>query len=524
MITRNQERRIKIDIAIRDVMTKTFQHFLAKHILPADLMNEIERRRHKHLSEEEKRVVHSGDFSKFDITLLNKLFRNYSDVITEGGINFACSSEMPDSNHVTVSDDLNRLRIYRNKYVHQMKTENEDITTEAMEGIKQDFIDICLRMKELNLPEYKNEKYVAQLHKIFNSEIDRIEELQKRVATLEKTGRKRLAEEDFQSGENPKRKRSSGILESIDHLTENTKQMRKSKTLLIVGEYGVGKSSFVNTALTAIKGTYHEHCEVAQASSSKTNYLHVNRPEDYFDISTREDDKLWYPTFVDMVGMDKANLYQFDVILEYILDGKLKPFTDLTDFCTNIIEGRKMVHMETREGPIVDVIVFLFAPKSGQYPTNLMEKVKSVLKRSAKEIPIFVVMTKIDESDLKKKAIKDLKRKICSTFVISMDRILECANYKRSDTKSGWLDNDDREKVLNFLTSICDPHLQRRDLVRMEFEKETSFMNVDGERVRIFAFAVLVLIFLILSYVLLNQIRKVSNTRARNMSFMNESL
>lgn len=82
--------------------------------------------------------------------------------------------------------------------------------------------------------------------------------------------------------------------------------------------------------------------------------------------------------------MDKANLYQFDVILEYILDGKLKPFTDLTDFCTNIIEGRKMVHMETREGPIVDVIVFLFAPKSGQYPTNLMEKVKSVLKRSAK--------------------------------------------------------------------------------------------------------------------------------------------
>lgn len=72
------------------------------------------------------------------------------------------------------------------------------------------------------------------------------------------------------------------------------------------------------------------------------------------------------------------------------------------------------------------------------------------------EIPIFVVMTKIDESDLKKKAIKDLKRKICSTFVISVDRILECANYKRSDTKSGWLDNDDGERVLNFLTSISN--------------------------------------------------------------------
>lgn len=70
-------------------------------------------------------------------------------------------------------------------------------------------------------------------------------------------------------------RRKKRILTSINHLTENTKQMRKSKALLIVGEYGVGKSSFVNTVLTAITGIYHEHCEVAQASSSKTNYLDV---------------------------------------------------------------------------------------------------------------------------------------------------------------------------------------------------------------------------------------------------------
>lgn len=70
-------------------------------------------------------------------------------------------------------------------------------------------------------------------------------------------------------------RRKKRILTSINNLTENTKQMRKSKALLIVGEYGVGKSSFVNTVLTAITGIYHEHCEVAQASSSKTNYLDV---------------------------------------------------------------------------------------------------------------------------------------------------------------------------------------------------------------------------------------------------------
>lgn len=62
-------------------------------------------------------------------------------------------------------------------------------------------------------------------------------------------------------------------------------------------------------------------------------------PAEYLKITTDEDEKLWYPTFLDMVGMDKANFAPFDIILEYILDGKLKPFTDLTDFCNNIKKG-----------------------------------------------------------------------------------------------------------------------------------------------------------------------------------------
>lgn len=50
----------------------------------------------------------------------------------------------------------------------------------------------------------------------------------------------------------------------------------------------------------------------------------------------------------------------------------------------------------------------------------------------------------------------------------------------------------------------------------MEFEKETSFIHVDGEKILIFAIAVLVLILLI---VFLINIEKVSITRAGNMSF-----
>lgn len=54
----------------------------------------------------------------------------------------------------------------------------------------------------------------------------------------------------------------------------------------------------------------------------------------------------------------------------------------------------------------------------------------------------------------------------------------------------------------------------------MEFEKETSFIHVDGEKVlNRFAIAVLVLILSILGYLLLNNIGKVFITRAGNMRF-----
>lgn len=55
-------------------------------------------------------------------------------------------------------------------------------------------------------------------------------------------------------------------------------------------------------------------------------------------------------------------------------------------------------------------------------------------------------------------------------------------------------------------------------------KRKTSFIHVYKENVRIFAFAVIVLLMLILRYVLLNHIRKVSIIRAGNMSFMNETL
>lgn len=51
----------------------------------------------------------------------------------------------------------------------------------------------------------------------------------------------------------------------------------------------------------------------------------------------------------------------------------------------------------------------------------------------------------------------------------------------------------------------------------MEFEKETSFIHVDGEKILIFA--IIAVLVLILFTALLINMGKVSITRAGNMSF-----
>lgn len=99
-------------------MIKIFQYFLVKYIFFVDFMNEIERCRYKYLFEEDKKIIQSGNFDKFDVILLNKLFINYGEIIFENGLCIVCLKEMLYFNYVIVLDDFNRLCIYRNKYVY----------------------------------------------------------------------------------------------------------------------------------------------------------------------------------------------------------------------------------------------------------------------------------------------------------------------------------------------------------------------------------------------------------------------
>lgn len=60
----------------------------------------------------------------------------------------------------------------------------------------------------------------------------------------------------------------------------------------------------------------------------------------------------------------------------------------------------------------------------------------------------------MDECDLSTEEKEELKREICNICVISMDRILECINYKRPEIQLGWWNKDAEEKILNFITSV----------------------------------------------------------------------
>lgn len=80
----------------------------------------------------------------------------------------------------------------------------------------------------------------------------------------------------------------------------------------------------------------------------------------------------------------------------------------------------------------------------------------------------------MDECDLATEEKEELKREICNSCLISMDRILECINYKRSEVQLGWWNKDAEEKILNFITSVSI-------LIYFKFyESNSSIFQVKG--------------------------------------------
>lgn len=54
----------------------------------------------------------------------------------------------------------------------------------------------------------------------------------------------------------------------------NLNKIEKPKNVLLLGDYGTGESSFINTVITALTGKYNYYADIGYGSKHKTTRLH----------------------------------------------------------------------------------------------------------------------------------------------------------------------------------------------------------------------------------------------------------
>lgn len=60
-----------------------------------------------------------------------------------------------------------------------------------------------------------------------------------------------------------------------ENLKANLEALEKPRNLLLLGNIGTGKSSFINTVITALTGNYKYYADVGRGGSHNTIRLHM---------------------------------------------------------------------------------------------------------------------------------------------------------------------------------------------------------------------------------------------------------
>ncbi|XP_061176257.1 uncharacterized protein LOC133185183 [Saccostrea echinata] len=489
----------KIIIAISQVLTLTLRDLLKTKIPPRHIFETVNRGSKKQKDnvrqqfELIQKAANDNDYCSLDITLLYCLLQNFTDIPepTNGW------GREPRAGFIRVGDNIERVRFIRNNSYHVQWL--DQLTGEKFEEIRTYMIGICERMTrqvggDLNYAEILLE--ILERHLIFDDRlkntVDKTVEHFRQDHLAEIIPRKRTAMGSAAGRPAPKRLRRSdttpdgNIATSFPTYDErrrgarwklsqtcSKKNLKKPKSVLLVGPAGVGKSSFINSSITAITGNY---CPYAKSGQGRNVTVENNVIccKKYAKGKLRES---YLPTFVDMIGLDyvfspsndKSEEWLADEIVGNLVDGKYPENTDLWDYAKRRIEDHEPVITHSEQGLLIDVILMVWAPKSGDpLPDKVIACINHQRCIKGRDIPVFVIMTKMDECDVDPDELKNKKNFICEQLRIENSHILECVNYIDNQ---GWNEEFHSElPILEFLNKICDKVYERRDLVRLQYK------------------------------------------------------
>lgn len=291
------------------------------------------------------------------------------------------------------------------------------------------------------------------------------------------------------------------------NLKANLTALNKPKNLLLMGSLGTGKSSFINTVITALTGKYKYYADVGRGSKHNTTRLHIISCKDYWNPENKEIEAQNLPTFIDIIGMVTQQLTSKEeetisrVLLRLIIDGQIPENCDLFDLSKKLKNGEKIKKRPNGNMATVDIIIVVISAENCIIPTSLLDEIYEEANIKTKQIPVFLVLTNVDKCNLSEKGLEEKKNDICMAMSIEPYKVLMCSNYQPDDKPN--IEKD--IKILEFLAKLCDPCFKAVTLQKMECEKpapsilhaSTTFPKADGPFVMTGAFICLFLAFLI---------------------------
>ncbi|XP_062606882.1 uncharacterized protein LOC134268643 [Saccostrea cucullata] len=260
----------------------------------------------------------------------------------------------------------------------------------------------------------------------------------------------------------------------FERLKKNLRALKEPKNVLLVGSLGVGKSSFINSTITALTGKYDYYADIGGGDKHITTTFHRISRDEYLDPEDEADKLLCFPTFIDIIGLD-AQLSSSkeeeetvnSMLMNLIINGRLPENCDLLDVSRQLKAGKIIKDRNEEKKLTVDIIMVVISAKSTSIPQTLIDEIYREANIKKRKIPVFAVLTKVDECDMSEEELEVKKTEICEAIGITKDKLLVCRNYQPGDAPD--IETDIR--ILNFMITLCNPRFKAVTMEKVEFEE-----------------------------------------------------
>ncbi|XP_048780837.2 uncharacterized protein LOC125683580 [Ostrea edulis] len=296
--------------------------------------------------------------------------------------------------------------------------------------------------------------------------------------------------------------------EALEELLKRIGKENRPLNIAIIGTPGSGKSSFINTLIASITGEWRSHAMVGCFGGlglQKTKHIATYRKEKYLKHAkdVKHLMKFNFPAILDMSGIDDANDRDTKMLLDLVFSGRIPENSKISDILQNIRQNEEELnnlYPLAKSNIRVDRIIFLVSAANPSLPENLMQAVHSSSTSRRRDIPMFGVLTKIDDPfTSEKNEYQEFISRMRTHLGILDIHLLRCTNYcdvNLEEIKDGIRNNlpEIDISVLRGMKQILDPSITVTEY------KRATLNQVDAGGILMLAFVILMIAIFIMLF------------------------